>query len=183
MGKYKVPHFDAKGEADAYFTELGLPVTFSYASFYWDNFIYFGMGPKKGADGVLALTMPLGEKKMTGIAAEDIGKCVFGVFKQGRAYIGKSVGLASDALTGAQIAAAFTRALGKEVKYNAVPPEVYRGFGFPGADDIGNMFQFYADFEPVLLASRDVALSKALNPELESFDAWLARNSSLIPLD
>jgi uncharacterized protein YbjT (DUF2867 family) len=182
MGKYKVPHFDAKGEADAYFTELGLPLTLSYASFYWDNFIYFGMGPKKGADGVLALTLPMGEKKMTGIAAEDIGKCVLGVFKKGSAYIGKSVGWASDALTGVQMAAAFTRAIGQEVKYNPVPPEVYRGFGFPGADDLGNMFQFYADFEPVLLASRDIALSKALNPELESFDAWLKRNASSIPV-
>jgi uncharacterized protein YbjT (DUF2867 family) len=183
MGKYKVPHFDAKGEADAYFTELGLPLTLSYASFYWDNFIYFGMGPKKGADDVLALTLPMGEKKMTGIAAEDIGKCVFGVFKKGREYIGKSVGLASDALTGAQMAAAFTRALGKEVRYNPVPPEVYRGFGFPGADDLGNMFQFYADFEPALLASRNIALSRALNPELESFDMWLKRNASRIPID
>jgi len=182
MGKYKVPHFDAKGEVDSYFTELGLPVTFSLASFYWENFIYFGSGPKMGADGVLALTLPIGDKKITGIAAEDIGKCVFGVFKKGREYIGKSVGLASDALTGAQLAAAFTRALGKEVKYNPVPPDVFRSFGFPGADDLGNMYQFYADFETDLLKSRDIALSKKLNPELESFDAWLARNASSIPL-
>jgi len=182
MGKYKVPHFDAKGEVDAYFTELGLPVTFSLASFYWENFIFFGSGPKVGADGNLSLVLPIGGKKITGIGAEDIGKCVFGVFKQGREYIGKSVGLASDALTGAEIAAAFTRALGKEVKYDPVPPDVFRGFGFPGAEDLGNMYQFYADFEPALLASRDIALSKALNPELESFDAWLKRNASRIPL-
>ena len=51
MGKYKVPHFDAKGEANHLFTDAGLPVTLLQTSFYWDNFIYFGMGPKKGPDG------------------------------------------------------------------------------------------------------------------------------------
>ncbi len=38
MGKYKVPHFDAKGEANGIFTELGVPTTFLVTSFYWDNF-------------------------------------------------------------------------------------------------------------------------------------------------
>ena len=73
QGKYKVPHFDAKAEADAYFTEAGLPVTFFLTSFYWDNLIHFGMGPKKGADGKLAFTLPMGDKKLPGIAASDIG--------------------------------------------------------------------------------------------------------------
>lgn len=182
MDSYKVPHFDAKGEADGYFKELGLPLTLSYASFYWDNFIFFGMGPRKAPDGTLTLDLPLADKKLTGIAAEDIGKCALGVFKQGTRYIGKSVGLASDALTGEQIAAAFSRALGREVRYRAVPFEVYRGLGFPGAEDLGNMFQFYAEFEDVLLASRDIALSRSLDPELESFDAWLARNAKNIPI-
>ena len=183
MGKYKVPHFDAKGEANAYFTELGLPTTFSHASFYWENFIYFGSGPTKGPDGVLALNLPLGDKRMTGIAAEDIGKCAFGVFKRGNEFVGKHIGLAGDALTGAQMAAALTKSLGKEVRYNAVPPEVFRKLGFPGAEDLGNMFQFYADFEPVLLASRDVRLSRSLNPELQSFEQWLDRNANRIPLE
>ena len=47
MGKYKVAHFDAKSEADHVFTELGVPTTFLYTSYYWDNNIYFGTGPKK----------------------------------------------------------------------------------------------------------------------------------------
>jgi uncharacterized protein YbjT (DUF2867 family) len=183
MGKYKVPHFDAKGEADIYFTQLNLPVTFSHASFYWENFIYFGMGPKKGPDGVLALNLPLADKKLTGIAAEDIGKCALGVFKRRDEFVGKRIGLAGDALTGAQMAAALSKALGKEVRYNAVPPEVFRELGFPGAEDLGNMFQFYAEFESVLLASRDVRLSRSLNPELQSFEQWLGPNAARIPIN
>jgi uncharacterized protein YbjT (DUF2867 family) len=181
MGKYKVPHFDAKAEADHVFTDLGLPVTFLLTSFYWDNFIYFGMGPKKGPDGKLAITLPMGDKKLPGIAAEDIGKCAYGIFKKGREFIGKTVGIAGEHLTGAQMAAALTKALGQEVRYNDVPPEVYRSFGFPGAADLGNMFQFKRDFNEYFCGARNLDAARALNPSLQSFDAWLAQNKTHIP--
>ncbi len=183
MGKYKVPHLDSKGAADQRFTGLGLPVTILLTSFYWDNFISFGMGPKKGADGKLALTLPMGDAKLPGIAAEDIGKCSYGIFKKGSAYTGKTVGVAGEHLTGAQMAAAFTKALGREVRYNAISPAVYRGFGFPGAEDLGNMFQFFRDFATNVCAARDIGVSRSLNPALQTFDQWLARNASRIPLD
>src|SRR5579863_5119810 len=182
MGHYKVPHFDAKGECDRYFIDAGVPVTFSRPAFFWENFIFFGMGPKKGSDGVLALTLPLGDTKLPGIASEDIGKCAYGVFKKGREYIGKTVGLAGEQLTGEQMAIAMSKALGTEVRYNRVTPEVFRGFGFPGAADLGNMFQFQADFEKDFLALRDPVVSSSLNPELQSFDQWLAQNAGRIPL-
>src|SRR5882672_2305079 len=182
MGKYKVPHFDAKGEANDVFTELGVPTTFLLTSFYWENFIYFGMGPKKGPDGKLAITLPLGTKKLASISSEDIGKCAYGIFKKGAEYIGKTVGIAGEHLSGAQMASALTRALGKDVAYNAVPPEVFRSFGFPGADDLGNMFQFNRDFADAFRAPRNPDIARGLNPSLLTFDAWLAQNKGSIPL-
>jgi uncharacterized protein YbjT (DUF2867 family) len=183
MEKYKVPHFDAKGEADHLFTDRGVPTTILLTSFYWDNFIYFGMGPKKGPDGKLAITLPMGDKKLPGIAAEDIGRCAYGVFKKGSELIGKTVGIAGEHLTGSQMAAAFSKALGKEVSYNAVPPEVYRSFGFPGAEDLGNMFQFKRDFEEYYCGARDLTVARSLNPSLQTFDQWLAHNKSRIPIE
>ncbi len=183
QGKYKVPHFDAKGEADAVFKALGLPMTFLLTTFYWDNAIYFGMGPKRGPDGKLAITFPMGARKMAGIAAGDIGKCAYGIFKNPGAFIGKTVGISGGQLTGAEMAAAYSKALGQDVTYNAVSPEAYRGFGFPGAEDLGNMFQFYHDFEDYFCGIRSLEGSRALNPALLSFDAWLAQNKSRIPLD
>ncbi len=182
-GKYKVPHFDGKGEANQQFITAGAPTTFLLTSFYWDNFIYFGMGPKKGSDGRLALTLPMGDKKLPGMAAEDIGKCALGIFRKGGEFIGKTVGIAGEHLTGEQMAAAFTRALGQPVSYNAVTPEVYRSFGFPGADDLGNMFQFKRDFNDYFCGARNLDFSRSLNPDLQTFDQWLARNKSLIPLE
>jgi uncharacterized protein YbjT (DUF2867 family) len=182
MGKYKVPHFDAKGEANTVFTNLGVPTTFLLTSFYWDNLIHFGMGPKKGPDGKLAITMPMGDKKLPGIASEDIGRCAYGILKKGSEYIGKTVGVAGEHLTGAQMAAALTRALGQDVRYDDVPPEVYRGFGFPGADDLGNMFQFKRDFQEAYCGARKLEVARALNPSLQTFDQWLAANKARIPL-
>lgn len=182
MGKYKVPHFDAKGEADAIFTELGVPTTFLLTSFYWDNFINFGMGPKKGADGKLSITLPLGNKKLAGIAAEDIGKTAYAIFDRGDELIGKTVGIAGGHLTGAQMAKSLTKALGQEVKYNAIPPATFASFGFPGADDLANMFQFNSEFEQDCCDARSISETKSLNPELQTFDRWLAQNKSRIPL-
>jgi len=182
-GKYKVPHFDGKGESNKYFTEQNLPVTFLLTSFYWDNFIYFGMGPKKGSDGKLAITIPMGDKKLPGIAAADIGKSAFGIFKKGNEFIGKTVGISGGHLTGKQMADSFTKALGQEVVYNAVPFDVFRSFGFPGADDLGNMFQFKHDFEDYFCGVRSIDFSKSINPSLQSFDQWLEENKTKIPLE
>jgi uncharacterized protein YbjT (DUF2867 family) len=182
-GKYKVPHFDGKGEADKAFSEAGVPTTWLLTSFYWDNMIFFGMGPKKGPDGKLAITLPTDDKKLPAIAVEDIGKCAYAIFKRGSEFIGKKIGISGGQLTGAQMAAGLTKALGREVVYNAVTPEVYRGFGFPGADDMGNMFQFKRDFNDYFCGARSVEFTRSLNPELLSYDAWLAKYKDKIPLE
>jgi uncharacterized protein YbjT (DUF2867 family) len=183
MGNYKVPHFDAKGEADQIFAAQGAPTTNLLTSFYWDNFVYFGMGPKKGPDGTLSITFPMGDKKLPGIAAEDIGKCALGIFKNRREYMGKTVGIAGEHLTGEHMAAAFTKVLGQPVRYNAVTPEAYRNFGFPGADDLGNMFQFKRDFNDAFCAARDPKVARSLNPQLQTFEQWLAANKGRIRIE
>ena len=183
MGRYKVPHFDAKGEADRVFASSGVPTTFLLTSFYWDNFINFGMGPKRGPDGTLSITLPMGNSKLPGIVAEDIGRCAYAIYKMGTEAIGKTFGIAGEHLTGALIAAAFTKALGQEVRYNDVSPDVYRGFGFAGAPDLGNMFQFKRDFNEAFCSARNIDVTRSLNPSLQSLDDWLSRNKSHIPLE
>jgi uncharacterized protein YbjT (DUF2867 family) len=183
QGKYKVPHFDGKGEADKYFQEAGIPVTYFMASFYWENMIYFGMNPKKGEDGKLAFTLPMGDKKLAGIAAGDIGKCAYGIFKKGNELVGKRIGVAGDQLTCQDMATIMSRALGMEVSYNEITPDQFRAFGFPGADDLGNMFQFYRDFDEVCNSTRDVNFSRELNPDLQSFEKWLEANAQKMPLE
>ena len=182
MGKYKVPHFDAKGEADQVFADTGVPTTFLLTSFFWENFIFFGSGPAPGPDGTLALTMPMGDAKLPGIAVDDIGRSAYAILEAGSRYVGQRVGVAGDHLTGDEMAAAMGRALGRTVVYNAVEPAVFRTFGFPGADDLANMFQFKRDFNAQFCAARDLEKARALHPGMLTFDQWLAANAARIPI-
>jgi uncharacterized protein YbjT (DUF2867 family) len=179
QGKYRVPHFDAKAEANAYFS--GLPVTLLVTSFYWDNLYMFGLAPKKGADGVYEWTFPMGTAKLAGMAGEDIGKVALGIFKAGQEYIGRTVGIAGEFLTIDEMGAKLSKGLGiGPVRYNAVDANVYRSFGFPGADEMGNMFQADRDFERQMMANRDLALARKLNPSLMTFEQWLAKNKAAV---
>jgi len=183
MDKYKVPHFDAKGEANKIFADLEVPTTNLLTSFYWDNMIFFGMGPKKGEDGKLTFALPMGDKKLPGISVSDIGKCAYGIFKNSEEYLGKTVGIAGEHLTGTEMADSLGRALEEEVGYFDVPFDMYRSFDFPGADDIGNMFQFKHDFEEYFCGARSIDFSRSLNPELQSFNQWLEENKDKIPVE
>jgi uncharacterized protein YbjT (DUF2867 family) len=181
QGRYKVLHLDAKAEADADFRRL--PSTLLLTSFYFDNLIMFDMGPKRGADGKLAFTLPTADARLATIAAEDIGKCVYGMFQRGNELIGKTVGIAGEFLTGPEMAAQLSEALGEEVQYNYVPPEIFRTFPIPAADDVANMFQFMRDFSDDLCALRSLEFSRSVNPQLQTFRDWLKENVSRIAIE
>ncbi len=181
--RYNVPHTDAKGEANKEFSRRRLPTTYLVTSFYWENFIHFGMEPKRGTDGVLALTLPMGNKRLPGIAVADIGKCAFAIFERAREYIGETVGIAGEHLTGEQMAASLSKALGEKVIYNDIEPAAYRALGFPGADDLGNMFQFKRDFNDYFCRARNLVEARKLNPVMLTFDAWLEQNKDRIPIE
>ena len=179
--KYRVPHFDAKAEANASFA--GLPVTFLVTSFYWDNLYMFGLMAKKGDDGNYSWAYPMGTSKLAGIAAEDIGKSAYGIFKAGDQYVGKTVGIVGENLTIAEMGEKLSTGLGiGPITYHAVEADAYRGFGFPGADEMGNMFQVYRDFATEVMAARSVDVTKSLNPAVQNFDQFIAKNKSKIPV-
>ncbi len=182
MGRYKVPHFDAKGEADAVFAGLGLPVTYLVTTFYWDNFIHFGAGPVRDANGRLILTLPVADRKLPGIAAADIGGCAYGILKRGAEFHGRRVGVASEHLTGEEMAAGLSEAIGETVHYEPLSHEAFRGLGIPGAADLANMFQFYCDFSDECCRVRDTRLSRELHPEMLTFRQWVEASRGRIPV-
>ena len=177
--KYRVPHFDAKAEADAFFS--GVPTTFLLTTFYWDNLYMFGLAPKRGDDGKYSWAFPMGQKKLAGIAAEDIGKVAYGIFKAGSQYIGKKVGIYGEALTIDEMGQKLASNIGIPAPYyHAAEADEYRGYGFPGADEMGNMFQYYRDFDKEFFSLRDLNTAKALNPSLQSFDQFLVKNKDKV---
>ena len=179
-GRYKVPHFDAKGEADALFTKYGVPTTFLRTTFYFDAFIN-GMGPTRDADGKLTISMPMADKPLSGIASDDIGRTALAIFKQGTADIGTTISIAGDHLTGDEYAAALTEALGEEVTYQPLTWDQYQALPFPMATEFSKMFQFYAEDAARFTAARNLDKVRALNPNLQSFADWLTKHKSAIP--
>ena len=123
----------------------------------------------------------MGDQKLPSIAAEDIGRCAYGIFKRPE-LIGKSVGIAGDHPTGAQMAAGLSEALGQPVSYYAMTFDDYRKLGFPGADDLGNMFQYNHDFAKEFTSRRSLEFSRSINPKLQNFSQWLAANKDRIPI-
>ncbi len=181
-GRYNVPHFDAKGESNRAFIDRGLPTTLLYTSFYWDNLIHFGMQPRRSAGGALEFVLPMRDARLPGIAADDIGPCALGIFARGSGLVGKSVGIAGEHLSGAQMAEQLALALGEPVTHVSPTPQQYAALGFPGADDLANMFQFKADFERAYRAARNPSCARELHPGLQTFAQWLARHRRRLPV-
>lgn len=182
-GSYKVPHYDTKGAAEQYFVAAGQPTTFLMTSFYWENMINFGLGPHPSPEGELVLNLPLGDAPLPGIAAKDIGASAYEIIKSGAPASTDRIGISGEHLTGTQMAASLTKALGRPVRYGPVTADQFRAFGFPGAEDLGNMFQFLEEFTDDVVGAHPVAATRQRLPKLETFDEWLAQNGSRIPLD
>ena len=178
-GRYKVPHFDAKGEADELFTKYGVPTTFLRTTFYFDAFTT-AMPPARNADGVLTITFPMGGQRLSGVASDDIGRSALAVFKHPD-LIGETISIAGDHLTGDEYAAALTDAIGEQVVYHAPTVEEYRTYPFPMAVEMANMFQFYAENHDEFTGDRNLDRVRELNPELQSFTTWLDLHKDELP--
>jgi len=178
LGKFKVPHYDGKGEADEAFRRLGVPTTFFLTSFYWENFLRFpGMQLRRRDDGDVILAMPMGDKKLPGIAVDDLGLCALGVFRQ-TCSAGQTIGVAGEHLPCAQIAASLSKAIGRRVRYMDVDPADFRTWDFPGAAELSNMLQFKRDFQEVFCGNRSVERSRQLNPAMQTFDEWVSKHAT-----
>jgi uncharacterized protein YbjT (DUF2867 family) len=181
QGRFKVPHWDGKSEGDAAFESAGVPTTYLLTPFHWEAFTLGQGAPRRGEDGMLALTIPLSDAKLPGIAAEDIGRCAYAIFQAGERLIGSTVGIASEHLTGAELAAGLSVILGEPVRYQHVPADVLRSFPAPGVELAGNMFQFIAEQNDDFCAARNTGTARSLDPGLVSFADWVAHTPRSLP--
>jgi len=99
-----------------------------------------------------------------------------------RGSAGQRFGVAGDELSSPEYAAAFSRQLGVPVSFYDIPFDDYRALGFPGADDMGNMYEHPAILGEAFRRHRSPDVARSLNPALQSFDVWLCANASRIPL-
>ena len=112
------------------------------------------------------------------MAAEDIGRCAYGIFRGGEQYRGLTVGVAGEHITGERLAGGLSRVYAEHVRYESLPLEVFRSLPFPGVDVAANMLQYVAEANEEYCRLRDVRLAKLLNPSLLGFDAWVSRTQA-----
>lgn len=167
QGNYRVPHLDCKNEANDYFEDL--PTTYLITSFFWENLYNFQMCPKKSESGHYVWTMPMGDAKLAGQATTDIGKAAHAVFASGTEYIGQTAGIVTEALTVHEMCHVVAKEFDIAIDYDPIEPDTYRTLPFPGAEEIGNNFQYFRDFNDEFLKFRSVDLMKKLNPDPLSF--------------
>ena len=172
-GALRSPHFDIKAEHEEYARSLGIPSTFVHVPFYYENFLYF-FPPRPAGDGTYQFGFPQGDTPLAAMSAADVGRIVAPVFEQPEVYLGQVLKLAGDELPAAEYAEAMSRYTGADIRYAYVPRETFATLGFPGAEDLADMFEFYRLHIPSRKA--DIETCRALAPELQTFDAWLEKN-------
>ncbi len=173
-GALKSPHFDIKAEHEELARSLGIAATFIHVPFYFENFLYF-FPPRPAGDGTYQFGFPQGDTPLAAMSVADVGPIVAAVFEQPETYIGQTLKLAGDEIPATAYADAMSRAAGVKVQYAYVPRETFAALGFPGAEDLADMFEFYRIHIPS--RAKDIEGFRALNPELQSFDAWVTKNA------
>jgi uncharacterized protein YbjT (DUF2867 family) len=172
-GEIEVPHFDIKGEMEDYARERGVPATFAQLAFYYENFYVF-LKPQRQDDGSYVIGFPQGDTPLAGVAAEDAGGVIAVMFDRPDEFMGRTQYIVGDDIPAAEYAAIMSRVLERRVAYQHIPRDVFAGFGFPGAEDVANMFEFYRTRVPNRRA--DLERSRELYPAIQDFETWLKRH-------
>jgi len=173
-GALRSPHFDLKAEHEEYARSLGIPSTFIHVPFYYENFLAF-FPPRPAGDGSYQFGFPQGDTPLAAMSVQDVGRIVAVIFEHPEVYLGQVVKLAGDELPPAEYAAIMSRRTGADIRYNYVPRETFAAFGFPGAEDLADMFEYYRLHIPSRKA--DIETMRSIDPAVQTFDAWLADNT------
>jgi uncharacterized protein YbjT (DUF2867 family) len=173
-GELEVPHLEGKALLEQYTRERGLPAAFCHVAFYYENFFTF-FPPRAQPYGMFAFGFPQGDTPLAAVSVEDAGSVIANYLMQPDApFQGEQIGVVGDHLPCAEYAAAITEVVGKRVLYRHIPRETFAALGFPGAEDLANMFDLNRRFIPNRTA--ELEQSKALYPSLRSFATWMAQN-------
>jgi uncharacterized protein YbjT (DUF2867 family) len=162
-----IPHFESKWEIEEHIRSVGLPSTIFRPVFFMYNFNSTQSNLRQSIlDGILSLSMrPY--KPLQMLASEDLGVFVRMAFESPDDFLGKAIELAGDELTMPEAAEAFSRATGKQVRYEEMPIETVRSF----SEDIALMSQWFNDKG----YQADIHALRAMHPSLMTLQWWLCK--------
>jgi uncharacterized protein YbjT (DUF2867 family) len=150
-----------KWQIEQYIRTLGVPATILRPCLFMDDLL----GPRYGVpSGAFAIAFQP-DVAIGLIAADDIGAFAALAFEHPAEYLGKTIEIAGDALTPAQVAAAISRATGRSIRYTQIPVETVRQQN----PQIASAF----DFLNQVGYTTDIAALRRQHPGLMDFDTWL----------
>ena len=157
-----IPHFESKHKLEEHLRSTGLRYTIVRPAFFMENWLVLRRGIEEGV-----LSFPLApETRLQMIAVDDIGGVVAAAFEKPGHWQGRTLELAGDELSMAELTEAFSRMAGREVRYEQASWEewekkvgaernvMFRWFESPG---------YHVD---IVEARREY-------PALSSFERWL----------
>jgi nucleoside-diphosphate-sugar epimerase len=168
-------HFDFKATIQDYglkeakngkinFTSVMLPA-------YYENFGSFYNHKLKPNEYLV--NVPMGGKPIFGMSVADLGECVVSVLQNPNEYKSKVIGLSSDNLTIGECVAIMNKHLvPNKFVDSQISLKQYAALGFPGAEELANMFEYYQTGK----MQRDINLTKKLNKNLLNFEQWVVKN-------
>ncbi len=108
---------------------------------------------------------------------EDTGGIVRSVFNHPEFYIGRTVGAVGSDNNCAEYAKIMSRVLNQNIQYKYIPRAVYAELGFPGAEELANMFEV----QRLFITDRQIDLieSYGLNTDMQSFEKWLEKKKDV----
>jgi uncharacterized protein YbjT (DUF2867 family) len=158
-----IPHFESKWKVEQHIAKIGLPATILRPVFFMENFTTYS---KPSPEGVL--TMPLRpDRKLAMVALRDIGQFGTATFGRPKDFLGEAIDLAGDELTIPEVAALFTKATRRSIRFQEFPlDQVEAAMGH----DLATMFRWIND---VGYAIDVPGLTQQFGIPLTSFTEWV----------
>ena len=160
-----IPHFESKRRVEEHIEGLGIPYTIVAPVYFMENLLAPWMLPRL-REGILPMALP-SSRALQQIALPDIAAFTALVLEKRKEFKDRRVDVASDELSGREVADVLTRVTGREIHYVELPLEqVRRAMGEDGA----RMFEW---FDRVGY-SADIEALRREHPEVgwHTFEEW-----------
>ena len=160
-----IPYYESKTRIEEHIRVLGLPATILRPVFFMDNFATYNRPVLSDGELVVSLAVRP-ELPVQLIAVRDIGAFAAIAFERPDRFLGRTVEIAGDILTPAQIAETFGRVCGLPARSRQTPIEQVRAFD----EQLARMFTFFNEHPS---APCDLAALRAEHPDLMRLEDWL----------
>jgi len=163
-----VPRFDAKPRIEAHIRQLDMTTTIIRPMIFMEMLVRPGFGLDEGR----LVSLIRSDHSIQLTAVEDIGRFVAAVLADKSRFGGATLKIASDRLTGRELAVILSEAIGRPIAYERFPEDVLAANA-----DLAHMAESLEDGP--LAEQVDLELMREINPDLLTFRSWLARSGRM----